>query len=65
VTKREQLQAIADDAVKENPEYYNFTIEWKGGWWAIPEEKRHFNDQGEFLGYNFKQAEKTLLFLLP
>lgn len=64
MTKREQLQAIADEGVNMNPDYWAFTIEWRGGWWAIPEEPRHLNDQGEFLGYNFKQAKNKLAFLL-
>lgn len=64
MTKREQLQAIVDDAVKENPDYYSFFIEWRGGWWARPEQPRHFCDTGEFLGYNFEQAKKQLLTML-
>jgi hypothetical protein len=64
MNKREKLQAIADEGVKMNPDNHPFSIEWRGGWWAIPEEPRHFGDRGEFLGYNFKQAQNQLSFLL-
>jgi hypothetical protein len=66
MTKRDRLQKMVDDAVENNPDYHSFSVEFRGraGWWAIPEDCRYFGDQGEYLGQDFKSAERTLGALL-
>lgn len=66
MTKREQLQKIVDDAVIENSDLFEFTVEFRGrgGWWAIPDQLRWFNDCGEFLGHKYEEAESMLKSIL-
>jgi hypothetical protein len=63
-SRAEYLQQLADSL--RTPEQYQFSIEFRGrgGWFAVADERRHFCDNGEFLGYNWQQAEKTLRTLL-
>ena len=64
MTKKENLQALADKLKK--PEHYTFLIEYKPfqGWYAVPDEARCIGDDGEYLGSRYGQAEKTLRQLL-
>ncbi len=64
LTLTEQLQALADELRTEDQ--HNFLVEYHRGvgWLAIPEESRHFNDGGEYLGPDYEAAERTLRMLL-
>jgi hypothetical protein len=59
-TKQEYLQSIWDN-LKE-PIHFDFVIEFRpgAGWYAIADEPRHFNDDGEYLGRDWREAEKAL-----
>jgi hypothetical protein len=60
--ERNILQAIADQAVEDNPNLYQFTIEWrtKTGFWAVPDVARWFGDSGDYLGADLTTAKKVL-----
>jgi len=60
--EQELLQAIADQAVEDNPNLYQFTIEWrtKTGFWAVPDESRWIGDNGDYLGTDLATAKKVL-----
>ena len=65
MTAQERLQSLADSL--RTSEQWEFSIEFRGsrsGWWAIAECPRWFNDEGEYLGANWKAAEKTLRLIL-
>lgn len=62
---RDHLQELANDL--RTSEQSEVLIEFRGsrsGWWAIAETPRWFNDEGEYLGSNWKEAEKTLRLIL-
>lgn len=44
------------------PYHGDWCVEWRAGegWYAIPDEPRHFNDEGEFLGRDFDEALEAL-----
>ena len=65
-SKKDHLQEIADKAYARKDFTYYFMIEFRGagGWWAIPENPRWFQDEGEFLGMNYVAALKQLHRLL-
>lgn len=64
MTKTEYLQNICDSLRSDYQ--YEFVIEFRQGrgWFAVTSEWRYFEDNGEFLGENWEQAEKTLRWLL-
>ena len=56
-----QLQAIADELAKANPDRMPFTIEKRGKeFWAVPNKIRYFRDNGDCLGSDFDVAERVL-----
>ena len=64
ITRREYLQDLADELHTEDQ--FDYVIEYRpfSGWWALPEVMRYFNDEGEYLGLNWRDAEKTLRIIL-
>jgi hypothetical protein len=71
MNKTELLQSILNQADPESDEYdeecdnYLFVAEYrpKKGWFAIPIEARHWEDQGEYLGKDIKESLITLKYL--
>lgn len=61
LTKQDQLQAMWD----ATGSLFDGVIEFRGrrGWWALPNESRYFNDEGECLGKDFKSASRTIEWL--
>ena len=57
-TKKEQLDRIMSEARDDREELYIFEAEFipRKGWFAIPDELRYYDDEGEFLGKNFEDA---------
>lgn len=53
-TRAEQLQAAWD----AQPDLMAAEIEFRpfSGWWAQPNEARHFGDEGEWLGNDWRDA---------
>jgi hypothetical protein len=60
-TKQERLQALWD----ASGNLFEGEIVFRGsrGWWAVPAEFRHFNDEGEYLGSTFDKATSTINWL--
>lgn len=60
LTKRDLLNRHLLKLLK--PYHGNWCVEWRTGegWYAVPDELRHFNDEGEFLGKDFDEAIEAL-----
>lgn len=57
---QERLQELWDaQRDEDNYEFLIYRTE-DDYWWAITLEPRHFNDNGEYLGFGAVDAEKTL-----
>lgn len=64
MTRREHLQNLCDTL--RTPDQCEFCVEWRGrgGWWAEPSEARWFDDEGEWIGADWRQAEAAMRKLL-
>jgi hypothetical protein len=60
--REERLQALWDILCAEGSEAH---IEFRPlkGWYAAYPERRHFTDEGEYLGENWRAAEKTIRYI--
>lgn len=63
ITKRERLQT----AWERDPLMMEVEIEFRPfkGWYAMPNEGRHFGDEGDFLGANYAEALAWIERLAP
>lgn len=64
MSRTDFLQNLADELRADDQVEFAIAYLPGIGWWGTPTESRHFGDEGEFLGENWQQAEKTLRFLL-
>lgn len=60
MSKTEQLQHLVDGLRK--PNHYDFYVEYRRGqgWYLVSDERRHFHDNGEFMGANYNAAKAEI-----
>lgn len=63
MNRTQQLQAILEDNLNEN--HGEWWIEYRPniGWYAVPDQPRHFNDDGIFLGKRWAIAKSSIMWM--
>lgn len=63
-TRKEYLQSLADKLRTDKQYEFEIQFRGRGGWWGEPNEVRWIGDAGEFLGMDWREAEKAIKSLL-
>lgn len=58
--KYQLLTEYLKSRLREYHGIWNIEYRHNIGWYAVPDFSRHFGDDGEFLGRNYKQACETI-----
>lgn len=64
MNRHEYLQNLCDEIRLDYQHEFLIKFRGRGGWRAISREVRWFGDNGEYLGQNWKQAERQIRLLL-
>ena len=64
MTRTEYLNKIIAESRPDETEEWFMEFRGRGGWWLCPSESRWVGDEGSYMGPDWREAEKSLRFLL-